>query len=310
MKQMDRRLMILTRLREEVPLRAADLAEACECSVRTVYRDIDALCLAGIPVAAMPGEGYRLAPGFHLPPIAFTVEEAVQLLLGSDMALRLGTAAQREAAKAAAVKVEAVLGPETRSEVGRMRERIRVSGWMHREASPWLPMLQEALLENRVLHLKYHSYSPDRITERKVEPYQLVYYENDWHVVGYCRLREGMRDFRAGRILAAEVLDETFKRHPAVASEAQQEDWSNAREIRVWLDGSAVPWAREKPGFGLEREEHSEGGSVFIFVVRDVRRLMPWILSWGPSARVLSPPDVVAAMREHAEGMLRRYDEG
>jgi predicted DNA-binding transcriptional regulator YafY len=309
MKQMDRRLLILTRLREEVPLRAADLAEECECSVRTVYRDIDALCQAGIPVAAMPGEGYRLAPGFHLPPIAFTVEEAVQLLLGSDIALRLGTAAQREAARAAAVKVEAVLGQETRVEVARMRERIRVSGWMHREASPWLESLQEALLENRVLHLKYHSYSPDRITERKVEPYQLVYYENDWHLVGYCRLREGMRDFRAGRILAAEVLDETFKRHPAVASEAQREDWSDAREVRVWLDASAVPWAREKPGFGMEREEQSEGGSVFTFVVRDVRRLMPWLLSWGPSARVLSPPELVTAMLEQAQEMARRYHE-
>src|SRR3990172_7910115 len=188
MKQMDRRLLILTRLREEMPLRAKDLAEECECSVRTVYRDIDALCQAGIPVAAMPGEGYRLAPGFHLPPIAFTVDEAVQLLLGSDLALGLGTSVQREG-----------------------------------------------------------------------EPYQLVYYENDWHLLGYCRLREGMRDFRAGRIRAAEALDETFSRHPAVASEARREDWSDAREVRVWLDASAVPWAREKPGFGLEREEQAEG---------------------------------------------------
>ena len=307
MKQMDRRLLILTRLREETALRATDLAEECECSVRTVYRDIDALCQAGIPVAAMPGEGYRLAPGFHLPPIAFTVDEAVQLLLGSDLALGLGTSVQREAARTAAAKVEAALKPETRSEVSRMRERIQVSGWMQREASPWLALLQEALLENRVLHLKYHSYSPDRVTERKVEPYQLVYYENDWHLLGYCRLREGMRDFRAGRIRAAEALEETFNRHPAVASEARREDWSDAREVRVWLDASAVPWAREKPGFGLEREEQAEGGSVFTFLVRDVRRLMPWILSWGPAARVESPPEVVAALREQAEAMARRY---
>ena len=94
MKQMDRRLLILMRLRDETPLRAADLAEECGCSVRTVYRDIDALCQAGVPVAALPGEGYRLVPGYHLPPIAFTAEEAVQLLLGSDLALGLGTAGQ------------------------------------------------------------------------------------------------------------------------------------------------------------------------------------------------------------------------
>src|SRR2546422_3730083 len=104
MKQMDRRLLVLTRLREERPLRALDLAEECECSVRTIYRDIDALCQAGVPVAAMPGEGYRLAPGYHLPPIALTVEEAVQLLIGSELALGLGTSPQREAARTAAAQ--------------------------------------------------------------------------------------------------------------------------------------------------------------------------------------------------------------
>src|SRR3970040_450928 len=116
MKQMDRRLLILMRLRDERPLRAADLAEECGCSVRTVYRDIDSLCQAGVRVAALPGEGYRLVSGYHLPPIAFTAEEAVQLLLGGDLALGLGTGAQREAARSAAAKGEAALGPETRRE--------------------------------------------------------------------------------------------------------------------------------------------------------------------------------------------------
>ncbi len=127
MKQMDRRLLILMRLRAESPIRAADLAEECGCSVRTVYRDIDSLCQAGVPVAALPGEGYRLVPGYHLPPIAFTAEEAVQLLLGSDLALGLGSADQRDATRAAAAKVQAVLRPETRREVDSLRERIRVS---------------------------------------------------------------------------------------------------------------------------------------------------------------------------------------
>src|SRR3970040_2241039 len=114
MKQMDRRLLILMRLREETPVRAVDLAGACGCSVRTVYRAIDALCQAGVPVAALPGEGYRLVPGYHLPPIALTAEEAVQLLLGSDLALGLGTAAQREANRSAAAEMGAVLSPQTR----------------------------------------------------------------------------------------------------------------------------------------------------------------------------------------------------
>jgi len=309
MKQMDRRLLILMRLREETAVRAQDLAEECECSVRTVYRDIDALCQAGVPVAAMAGEGYRLVPGYHLPPISFTVEEAAQLLLGVDMASGLGTEEQREAAKAAAVKVEAALRPETRAEVGRLRERIRVSHWMQRERSPWLAHLQQGVTQDRVVWLRYHSFGSDELTERKVEPYALVFYGGDWHLVGYCRLRESVRDFRADRIREAELLEERFQR-PVGFSPDTEDAPRPAQEIRVWIESSVVPWARETPPFGFQREEQSEGGSVFVVECWELRRLMPWLLGWGASARVLSPPDVIERMRREAEALVEAYPEG
>jgi len=305
---MDRRLLILTRLREETPVRATDLAEQCECSIRTIYRDIDALCQAGVPVAAMPGEGYRLAPGYHLPPIAFTVEEAVQLLLGSDLALGLGTPEQREAARAAAAKVEAALRPDTRAETERLRQRIRVSGWMRREPTPWLPVLQQAVAHDQVVWLRYHSFSSDELTERKVEPYSLVFYGDDWHVVGYCRLREGMRDFRASRIRDAELLSEQFERMPGLYLPAEEQRPAE-HVVKVWLDAAILPWARETPVFGFEREEAAEGGAVFTFNSWDLRQLIPWILGWGPSALVLSPDAVVAQIRADVGALAQRYAE-
>ena len=307
MKQMDRRLLILMRLREERPVRAADLAEECGCSVRTVYRDIDALCQAGVPVAALPGEGYRMVTGYHLPPIALTAEEAVQLLLGSDLAVGLGTAAQRDAARAAAAKVEAVLQPETRREVDRLRERVRVSSW-HGVRSPWLPLLHQAVVQDGVVRLRYHSFSSDEETEREVEPYYLTHYGNDWHLVGYCRLRESMRDFRASRIREAELLDERFER-PEYLEPPRDSDGHRPEEVRVWIEASTAPWARETRIFGFEREEPSEGGSVFVFSVHDIRRLLPWVLGWGASARVLSPPSVIDRVRREAEALAHAYAE-
>lgn len=309
MRQMDRRLLILMRLREELPVRASDLAEQCECSVRTVYRDIDALSQAGVPVAAMPGEGYRLVPGYHLPPVAFTAEEAVQLLLGADLVRGLGTASQREITRSAVAKVEAVLAEGTRAEVERLRERIRVSHWMRQEPSPWLPLLQQAVLEQRVLYLRYRSFSPPSVTERRVEPYGLVFYGNDWHMVAYCRLREAMRDFRAGRILAAELLPDTFERSLPV-DWAKDDTDARVFEVRVWIDAEAVPFAREAPPFGFEREEQGEGGSVFVVSARDMRRLLPQLLTLGAAARVLSPPEAVEEMRREAEALVSRYGDG
>lgn len=303
---MDRRLLILMRLREETAFRAVDLAEECGCSVRTVYRDIDALCQAGVPVAAMPGEGYRMVPGYHLPPIAFTAEEAAQLLLGSDLVLGLGTAEQREAARTAAAKVEAVLRPETRGEVAHLRERVRVSSWMRGETALWLPLLHHAVVHDRALRLRYHSFSSDEVTEREVEPYYLTFYSNDWHLVAYCRLREGMRDFRAARVRNAELLAERFERLDE-RDLPHSESRPPSQEVRVWIEASALPWAREAPAYGLQREEQAEGGAVFVYEMRELRRLLPWILGWGPSARVLSPPQVVNRVRRDAEALAEGY---
>jgi predicted DNA-binding transcriptional regulator YafY len=309
MRQMDRRLLILMRLREETPVTAAGLAEEIGCSVRTVYRDIDALSQAGVPVAAMAGEGYRLVPGYHLPPVAFTADEAVQLLLGADLASGLGTHDQREAVRSAAAKVEAVLAPPTREEVGRLRQRIRVSPWARHDPSPHLAELQRAVIEARVIDMRYRAFESGEVTERKVEPHGLVYYGDDWHLVAYCRLREGMRDFKAGRILDLRVLEDTF-------SHAPLSDWFTVdgtgqyREVRVWIDQPTLPWARETARFGFDREEPVEGGAVFVFLVRDVKRLLPWVLGWGSSARVISPPDVVDRMAAEAVELAKVYLDG
>ena len=261
-----------------------------------------------VPVAAMPGEGYRLVEGYHLPPIAFTAEEAVQLLLGSDLALGLGTAGQREATKSAAAKVEAALRPETREEVDRLRERIRVSRWTQQETTPWLPLLQQAVIHDRVLELRYHSFGSNELTERQVEPYYLVHYGNDWHLVAYCRLRQEMRDFRAGRIREAELLDERFERLADVDLKSTYHE-GEYQEVRVWIEASSVPWAREAPAYGLQGEEQSEGGSVFVYESRDLRRLLPWLLSWGASARVLSPELVVERVRDEARALAEAYGD-
>ena len=303
---MDRRLLILMRLREETPVRASDLAQDCECSVRTIYRDIDALCQAGVPVASMPGEGYRLAPGYHLPPIAFAAEETVQILLGLDLALGLGTMAQRDAARSAAAKVEAVLLPETREEVARLRERIRASPQVAGELSPHLPLLRDAVVGDRVVRLRYHSFEPDRVTERDVEAHFLVFYSGDWHLIGYCRLREDVRDFRASRIESADLMDETFVRR---AIDDGYDPGEMEVEVRIWIDEREAHWAREELAFGFVSEEPADEGFVFTFRVRDVPRLLPWIFSRGAAARVLSPPELVQRLREEAKALVGRYPD-
>jgi predicted DNA-binding transcriptional regulator YafY len=128
-------------------------------------------------------------------------------------------------------------------------------------------------------------------------------------MVAYCRLREAMRDFRASRILNAMLLEDTFERIEPLDWMGDDTD-QRAFEVRVWIDQSALPWARETPPFGFEREEPGEGGATFVITCRDVRRLLPQLLNLGAAARVLSPPGVVEEVRREAEAMVARYVEG
>src|SRR3989304_4174956 len=79
------------------------------------------------------------------------------------------------------------------------------------------------------------------------------------------------------------------------------------RPWRGWIESAAGPWARETPAFGFQREEPTEGGAVFVYHSWDLRHLLPWVLSWGASARVLSPPDVAQLIHREAAALAQRY---
>jgi predicted DNA-binding transcriptional regulator YafY len=79
--------------------------------------------------------------------------------------------------------------------------------------------------------------------------------------------------------------------------------------VRVWIEAPTVPWARESLAWGFEGEEPAEGGSIFVYACHEQRRLLPWVLSWGASARVLTPPEFMRRVREEANALARSYED-
>src|SRR5215471_12100981 len=105
MNRTDRLLAIVLALQARGRQRAEDLAGLFETSRRTIYRDIQALSEAGVPLVAVPGQGYSLMEGYFLPPLSFTADEATMLLLGSDVMAQRFDASYRRAAQSAARKI-------------------------------------------------------------------------------------------------------------------------------------------------------------------------------------------------------------
>jgi predicted DNA-binding transcriptional regulator YafY len=208
-----RLLSLLLLLQTRGRMTAPALAEELEVSVRTVYRDVEALSAAGVPVYADRGPlgGYQLLDGYRTRLNGLTGEEASSLFLAGlpGPAAELGLA---EVAAAAELKLLAALPPEPRSQAARMRERFHldVPGWYRgSDDVPFLTDVAEAVWEDRVLRLRYRRWGPAEV-DRVVHPYGLILKGGSWYLAAACSGE--VRTYRVGRILEAELLDERFER--------------------------------------------------------------------------------------------------
>lgn len=305
MNRTDRLLAIVLELQARGNVRAEDLARSFEVSKRTIYRDITALSEARVPIIASPGTGYRLMDGYFLPPLSFTPDEAAMLVLGAHAVRFAVDERYRQAAQMALRKLEAVLPAEARARVQELYQSMRIfGGWASTEDTDKVAALRGAILDRRVVRLRYHSPRHEDPSEREVEPYSLTYYRGVWHLNAYCRLRAGVREFRLDRVDGLDILGDTFERDPAWAATDRSRRERAALIVRVRFAERALRWVREERHWGFREEEP---GHVMRFAVEEPSDIAPWLLRWGASAEVLEPESVRAAVANEARRVTNIY---
>jgi predicted DNA-binding transcriptional regulator YafY len=263
----------------------------------------------GIPVEADLGRygAYSLRPGYRLPPMMFTDEEALGLALGLLAARHLGLAGVAPAVEGALAKLERVMPEALRGRVRALQETVSIAA-----ARPQAPARSEALLtlaaaagERRRVRLRYRSgWSGE--TEREVDTYGVMHREGYWYAVGHCHLRGGMRLFRLDRVLEAEMLEETFVRplgldSPEAVLSAVANTPGDRWSVEVLLETRVEDVRWQLPPVGLSLEQ-TEGGTLL--------RCSTWSLDWV--ARVLAGLDcsfVVRAPDELRDALKRRAEK-
>ncbi len=248
MNRTDRLLAIVLELQGKGRQRAEDLAETFETSKRTIYRDIQALGQAGVPLVSVPGRGYALMKGYFLPPLSFTTDEATMLLLGSDFMAQNFDAQYRAAAQSASRKIEGVLPEKLRDEVHYLQGSIRFISRDTLEHSPKAEMLQQlrrAIIERTTVRFHYHArYTEDgkpAHTTREADPYGLIHLHGTWNLVAYCHLRQDIRNFRLDRMDNLELLAKIFSR-PANFGMQERPIESRPILVRVLFDKDVARW--------------------------------------------------------------------
>lgn len=312
MNRTDRLLAIVLELQAHGSRRAEDLAATFEVSKRTIYRDVQALCEAGVPVVAEAGRGYSLPAGYFLPPLRFSADEALMLLLGADVMAASFDAEYRAAAADAARKIAGALPDERRAAVRALRESLQFVEMadLSPHAAEALRALRRAVVARQRVRFVYTArYGADPSgtpVGREADPYGLARVAGAWYLVAFCHLRGDIRNFRLDRIAAVELLPRPFERPEGFELALPSDE--RTLETRVLVSHEAAIWVREQPSFYVTSMENRPEGLLLTLRVRRFDEVLPWLLGWGRQMRVLEPPELRRLVADEALALLAAHE--
>lgn len=314
-------LSILTTLQARGQVTAPELAEACEVSVRTIYRDIDALAASGVPVYADRGAegGYRLLDGYRVRLNGLSQNEAETLFLaglpGPAAALGLGAAMI-----AAQNKLMAALPVHLRQDASRMQERFHLDapGWFGEAEEPThLRRIAGALLRGTLIKIRYQSWRTEK--QRRLAPLGLVLKGGNWYLAG--QVDGSVRTYRVARVLDCTALDDSFDRPAdfdlaaywqAATLRLEAEMHPNVATVRLspfgikLLDALSQPYVKARTQ--LEATTDADGWRIArVPIGKTSWHAAAELLRLGPEAEVLEPADLRDKMMELTQAMAGRY---
>jgi predicted DNA-binding transcriptional regulator YafY len=316
-----RLLSILTTLQARGRVTAGELAAECEVSLRTIYRDVEALGAAGIPVQSERGSdgGYRLLDGYRTRLNGLSAREAEALfMIGlSGPATDLGLGSVMAAAHdklLSAMPISLRAGAEQM----RMRFHLDAPAWFAQaEQPPHLRPIAAAVWEQRPVRIRYQAWHAEK--NRVVEPLGIVLKGGAWYLVG--QVDGGARTYRISRILDLEILEQRFERPPTfdlegywkAGTQRLEEDLHrNHATVRLSPLGVRMLEAFLSPfvlaATRLEDGADADGWRKAVIPVGSTRQACGTLLAFGAEVEALDPPEVRDMMIDITTGMKALYD--
>jgi predicted DNA-binding transcriptional regulator YafY len=293
-------LTVLEILQARDHVSGSELAARLEVNLRTVQRYIARLQDLCVPVESVRGVGgfYQLKPGFRLPPLMFTDEEAFAVALGLRGLRHLGLSAFAPATEGAAAKLARVLPEPLRNSIQMVEDVVALepSGWVVSTSAESLICVSTAIRSRRRLTFKYQSHA-GASSQRAIEPYGVIHMDGRWYMVGRCLVRQALRTFRLDRVSQPEMGEERFE--PAADFDIKaylnkgMPFVQSKFAIEVWVD---LPFAKAHEHFAFYRVSMSEeNGGTTLRCGRDSLELFAaMMLSLGCRIVVREPAELRA----------------
>lgn len=315
-------LLLLLQSRDRMT--AQELADALEVSVRTIYRDVDSLNAAGVPVYGEPGHdgGYRLLDGYRTRLTGLTTTEAESLFLTGlpAAAAQLGLAA---AVTTAQLKLKAALPAELRDRASRIADRFHLDtpSWYHdTDHTPHLAVIADATWNQHALRVRYLRWAQPHEITRTVQPHGLVLKAGNWYLVAHSQGQ--FRTYRISRILDVDVLPQLFDRVEGFDLASHWNSYLNHFDQRRHQDTAILRLSRR----GLDRLPHllepatvlaaqqtavgpnPAGWTEVEIPIESVKAAVPELLKFGADVEIIAPEDLRNEIIQTLQAMNRIYD--
>lgn len=315
MNRIDRLTAILIQLQTKRIVRAEEIAERFEISLRTVYRDVKALMEAGVPIGSEAGKGYFIVDGYHLPPVMFNQEEASALLTAGKLIEKMTDKSIRTAYESALLKIRSVLNASEKDHLENLQSSIavfRLPDCRTEFPNEYMAGIQKAVSGRKVISIEYLSSHKQERTTRKVEPIGIVFYSARWHLIAWCRLRSGYRDFRTDMIQRMTITEETFdpRNHYTLQeySDNLMKKHGDMTKVVVSFEAEVAAYTKSmRYYYGFVSEENTGDRCRMTFLVANPRSFCRWLMSYGSHVDIEHPDELRETMEELVEELANHY---
>lgn len=295
--QINRLFEIVYILLERKTVTAKELASKFEVSTRTIYRDIEILSAAKIPVYANKGKGggISLLDDYVLDKSILSEEEQNQILFALQSMEKMG----RQEEKSILEKMSSIFNKSKSNWID-----VDFSDWgTNGEQDQTFNLIKKAILKREVIEfIYYNSYGEEK--KRRAEPLQIYFKDKAWYLKAYCRLKQDYRLFKISRMKDIKILDETFERELQEIKEKQP----NFKVIKLELEISKEMSYRVYDEFKKENIIQKENGDFIVKVeFPENDWVYGYILSFGEYVKVLSPEYAKSIVKEKLQKSLKNY---
>ncbi len=310
LKKLDRVTAILTQLQSKPVVRAQDLAEKFDVSIRTIYRDVKTLENAGIPIVGEAGNGYSLMEGYKLPPIMFTKEEVLSFITAEKLMQKFSHQSLGNHYQMAMEKVRSVLRHSDKNLIHNIEKQIDVFS-VHGNSGDSLknviPIILESIAEKTQLSIEYQTVD-GRVTNRTIEAVGIFFEFNFWYIMAYCILRKDFRQFRVDRIQQISKTQTPFLQEYGQINDYRKSH-GNKVQAKLLVDKKVMAHlVNSKKYYGLIEEVETDQGMELTFETEWISDGFPrWLITFADYATVLEPESLRIRLNELLVKMTDRH---